>query len=121
MALFSRRYVHKPLIALVFSFGLGAIIPFYVELYFGINLALQIDNSFFRFIFLVLLYDFLAYWRHRLSHEIKWWWEIHKFHHSAEEFNIITGKRVHPFDIALDRIFTCLPIAILGGFVEEYL
>lgn len=64
-------------------------------------------------VFLVVL-DFLDYWMHRTSHRVSWWWEVHKLHHSATRFNLITTVRHHPLDIALGELFVAIPMAMLG-------
>ena len=32
--------------------------------------------------------DFLYYWFHRCSHEIRWMWATHNVHHSAERIHL---------------------------------
>lgn len=56
---------------------------------------------------------------HRGRHQIGWWWELHKAHHSAEEFNAITTTRGHPFDGVAMAISTAIPVALLGGSMLE--
>ena len=34
-----------------------------------------------------VIIDSLDYWRHCLAHEWSWLWQMHKFHHTATEFN----------------------------------
>lgn len=110
-----------PFLAVVMSFGLGALIPISVKKWFGYNLIQSIDSPWIQTALYVLIYDFLAYWKHRLSHQTGWWWQLHELHHSATEMNIITANRLHPLDEAFMRIFTCLPLAILGAPPSLYL
>lgn len=67
----------------------------------------------------VMLYllwtDFLDYWIHRGRHGFGWWWEFHKAHHSAEEFNAITTARGHPLDGVFIVFSYVIPAAVLGG------
>ncbi len=67
----------------------------------------------------ILLYmlwtDFLDYWIHRGRHGFGWWWEFHKGHHSAEEFNAITTARGHPLDGVFIVFAYVIPGAVLGG------
>ncbi len=46
----------------------------------------------------VVLFDALAYWGHRWSHEVGFLWRFHSVHHSSERMDWISGVRVHPFD-----------------------
>lgn len=40
---------------------------------------------------------FIGYWSHRLMHW-RWFWLLHRFHHSAPDFNIFTNFRASPGD-----------------------
>ena len=42
---------------------------------------------------LFLLQDFLYYWFHRASHNIRWMWASHVAHHSSERLNFSTAFR----------------------------
>jgi sterol desaturase/sphingolipid hydroxylase (fatty acid hydroxylase superfamily) len=57
---------------------------------------------------LFLLYTLLDYWSHRLDHT-RAFWPLHRFHHSAESFCVLTAARVHP------AMFTAVVSAILPG------
>lgn len=41
----------------------------------------------------VLGWDFIYYWNHRLSHEVRWLWAVHSVHHSSERYNLSTALR----------------------------
>jgi len=59
------------------------------------------------------VYTFFDYWTHRLDHS-PFFWPLHRYHHSAEEFCVITAGRVHP--AAFTPIFLInIPMAILGA------
>jgi sterol desaturase/sphingolipid hydroxylase (fatty acid hydroxylase superfamily) len=59
-----------------------------------------------------LVYTFLDYWTHRIAH-LKWFWPLHRFHHAAEDFCIVTAVRVHPGDI-IGLFVTTIPLTLLG-------
>jgi sterol desaturase/sphingolipid hydroxylase (fatty acid hydroxylase superfamily) len=46
----------------------------------------------------VVLFDCLAYWGHRWSHEVPFLWRFHSVHHSSKRLDWISGVRVHPLD-----------------------
>lgn len=69
----------------------------------------------------LLIVDFVDYWMHRTSHRVSWWWEGHKLHHSATNFNLLTSIRHHPIDNALGMAFTAVPMAMIGISPEDYL
>jgi sterol desaturase/sphingolipid hydroxylase (fatty acid hydroxylase superfamily) len=110
-----------PLIAWFLSFGLVQLIPRYIKTWFGQDLLYTIHDPWLRLIAYTLIYDFIWYWKHRLAHALPWWWEIHKVHHSATEFNIITSNRQHPFDEALKELFMCIPLSLAGAPPSTYL
>lgn len=46
----------------------------------------------------LLLLDFMRYWRHRFQHQYDWWWKFHEVHHSSREINWLAGGRAHLFE-----------------------
>ncbi|MDX1908001.1 MAG: sterol desaturase family protein [Bacteroidia bacterium] len=61
----------------------------------------------------LFLGDFLAYWHHRLSHEINVLWAGHIVHHQSEELNLTTVFRVSAFSV-INRSFFWIWMPILG-------
>jgi len=57
--------------------------------------------------------DLLAYWHHRLSHEINFLWAAHIVHHSSEELNVTTVFRVSAFAV-INRSFFWIWMPLLG-------
>jgi sterol desaturase/sphingolipid hydroxylase (fatty acid hydroxylase superfamily) len=61
-----------------------------------------------------LLSTFLAYWGHRVMHTPVCW-NLHRFHHSATELNILTTFRQHPLEpVALNFIMIVSPAVFLN-------
>ena len=59
------------------------------------------------------VYTFFDYWTHRVDHT-KFLWPLHRYHHSAEEFGVVTSIRQHP--AAFTGLFVVnLPMAIIGA------
>ncbi len=56
---------------------------------------------------LLVVYDFVQYWLHRVFHG-KTFWAFHAVHHSAQEIDILTSFRTHPVQFLL---YTVLPTA----------
>jgi len=67
----------------------------------GAPLALQA-------VVLFVLYTLFDYWSHRLDHS-RVFWPLHRFHHSAESFSVLTAARIHP------AMFTAVVGAVLPG------
>ena len=107
------------LFAILVSFGIPQSISTIVKSFFTFNLGVEM-NIYLRLIIFLLLVDFMNYWQHRLMHKISPLWEIHKFHHSAEEFNVLTVFREHPLDKALNSIFMIIPGVLLANPVGEF-
>jgi sterol desaturase/sphingolipid hydroxylase (fatty acid hydroxylase superfamily) len=59
------------------------------------------------------LYTFFDYWTHRLDHS-RYFWPLHRFHHSADEFCVLTAGREHPAAFT-SVFFINLPLAVLGA------
>jgi sterol desaturase/sphingolipid hydroxylase (fatty acid hydroxylase superfamily) len=54
-------------------------------------------------------FDFVVYWRHRIEHTFSLFWAFHAVHHTAEQVDILTTRRLHPLEI--------LTGAVLNAFV----
>ncbi len=81
------------------------------------NLGSYIPNKYIQFAFLFILADFINYLRHRFNH----WgalWELHNYHHSAKEFNIITSTRGSFLEAGFNSIFFSI-IYFIGGISLE--
>lgn len=61
----------------------------------------------------VFLTDFIYYWKHRLSHEIRLLWAFHSVHHSSYQYNLTTALRLPWFGYFLDSLFY-VPFVLIG-------
>ena len=50
-------------------------------------------NALGHWLLAILLYDFLYYWFHRISHERQFFWGSHVVHHQSEDYNLSTALR----------------------------
>lgn len=62
---------------------------------------------------LFILDDFLYYWFHRASHEMRFFWNFHVVHHSSEHYNLSVAVRQSWFGGLAHWIFYA-PLALLG-------
>lgn len=62
----------------------------------------------------VLLFDLAIYWQHRLMHAWPLLWRLHRVHHSDTAFDVTTGVRFHPFELALSMGIKLGLIMLLG-------
>ena len=62
------------------------------------------------------VYSFFDYWAHRLGHT-RLFWPLHRYHHSAEEFDVINAARIHPAGFA-GIFFINIPMPLLGATPE---
>ena len=65
---------------------------------------------------LFFVYSFFDYWNHRLDHASVFW-PLHRYHHAAEDFDILNSVRTHPA-VFSGVISNVLPAALLGFSVE---
>ena len=72
------------------------------------------QNIFVQIAAILIIADIGYYLMHRLHHEIPFLWKFHAVHHSIEEMDWMAAYRVHPFDQALTRGISLIPIFILG-------
>jgi len=62
------------------------------------------------------VYSLFDYWSHRLDHS-RAFWPLHRFHHSADDFTVLTAARTHPA-VFTAVVGTTLPGALLGAAPE---
>jgi sterol desaturase/sphingolipid hydroxylase (fatty acid hydroxylase superfamily) len=85
------------------------------------DIAEKIPSIWLRFLIYFVIVDFFNYWIHRIMHEVEFLWQIHKFHHAATDFIIITGNRVHPIEKLFSRSIIFIPLSFIGAPAEMYL
>jgi len=62
----------------------------------------------------LLLLDLAIYWQHRAFHVVPWFWRLHRVHHSDVGFDVSTGVRFHPLEIAASMLFKLALVWLLG-------
>jgi sterol desaturase/sphingolipid hydroxylase (fatty acid hydroxylase superfamily) len=83
---------------------IAALTPFGLQLNSG-SVVLDI-------VIYLLVVTFFDYWSHRILHT-RPFWPLHRFHHSATEFNSLTVYRNHPALAAWDPLVQMWPVALL--------
>ena len=93
----------------------------------AVGLALQLESQHFGLlpqlglpfwldcVIAVLLLDLAIYWQHRLMHGVPLLWRLHRLHHSDTGFDVTTGLRFHPFEMALSLVYKLALVAALGA------
>lgn len=108
-------------ISIVLSLGIGYWFFGFIIKKFNLQSLQLIEYPLLQFFAATAAYDLVNYTKHRLSHYFNWYWELHKFHHSATEMNVLTAHRTHFLEETFDSIIRALPFAILGAPVESFL
>jgi sterol desaturase/sphingolipid hydroxylase (fatty acid hydroxylase superfamily) len=62
----------------------------------------------------MLLLELIIYWQHRLMHAVPLLWRLHRVHHIDTGFDVTTGVRFHPLEIALSMGIKLGAIWLLG-------
>lgn len=63
---------------------------------------------------LFIVFDYIYYWNHRLSHRIRWLWANHVVHHSSQHYNLSTALRQPWFTPISGLVILYTPVMILG-------
>jgi sterol desaturase/sphingolipid hydroxylase (fatty acid hydroxylase superfamily) len=63
----------------------------------------------------VIALDFVIYLQHVLFHAVPALWRLHRMHHADLEFDVTTGARFHPIEIALSMVIKLTIVAALGA------
>ena len=74
----------------------------------------QIDNVWLTSLVFVLLSDFVMYWFHRFAHRWQVFWDVHAYHHSADEMTTISGSREHPLFFPLSAFWLLVPTLLIA-------
>ena len=105
------------ILAMIFSFGGLYVAVDYIKAEFAFAFLKYTDNILIQFVVFVFIFTFVNYWAHRLLHS-KVLWEIHKVHHSAEDYNVLLPYRNHPVDFILGTLYGVAIATILGARPE---
>ncbi|MET0546198.1 MAG: sterol desaturase family protein [Caulobacterales bacterium] len=110
-------------ILIVLTLGIGLVSGDWlhdkVEAWTGVHFALADWSLPGQVVFIYLSYTFLDYWAHRVQHH-RVFWPLHRFHHSAEDFYILTASRVHPADLS-SLFIVMAPLAFMAPSAEAML
>lgn len=101
----------------ILTFGVFYLIISVLKNVMQLNLGDYIPNKYLQFFTLFVFADFVHYFRHRFDH----WgpmWELHNYHHSAKEFNIITNTRGGYLEAGINSLAYSI-IYFIGGVALE--
>lgn len=70
-------------------------------------------NAWWAWAILLFVDDFAYYWFHRISHEVRFFWNFHVVHHSSNQYNLSVAVRQSWFSGIAHWVFY-LPAALLG-------
>ena len=62
-----------------------------------------------------LALDFAVWAQHVVMHKVPVLWRLHEIHHADVDFDVTTGLRFHPVEIALSLLFKSVVIVALGA------
>ena len=62
----------------------------------------------------VLLLDLTLYGQHVVFHAVPFLWRLHRMHHADLEFDVTTGLRFHPGEIAVSMLIKLAAVVVLG-------
>jgi len=85
------------------------------EKYFS-GLTITYVNQFpgwMKFLFALLLLDFLYWLQHYLNHKVPLFWVFHQIHHSQKELNFFTDFRYHVLEYIVRQTCLVIPFLIL--------
>lgn len=62
----------------------------------------------------VVAMDFVIWLQHVMVHAIPALWRLHRVHHADPDYDVTTGARFHPIEIALSMLIKFAAILVLG-------
>lgn len=63
----------------------------------------------------VIALDCAIYLQHVMFHAVPVLWRLHRMHHADPDFDVTTGARFHPIEIALSMLIKFAAIVVLGA------
>ncbi len=66
------------------------------------------------FLIYATILDCADYWRHRVSHQLRWWWALHSLHHAQRQMTFWSDDRNHVLDDLISFVWFGV-IALLIG------
>jgi sterol desaturase/sphingolipid hydroxylase (fatty acid hydroxylase superfamily) len=63
----------------------------------------------------VLILDLTVYLQHVMFHAVPLLWRLHRMHHADLDFDVTTGARFHPLEIAVSMVIKLTVITALGA------
>jgi len=97
----------------IFDFFLSVLILFGFHFIWKHFAPYQIPSNIGTWLIALVIFDCIAYWFHRLSHEINFLWAAHIVHHQSEELNLTTVFRASFFAVIF-RAFFFVWMALAG-------
>lgn len=108
------------LIAIILSFGTCYYLANLLQTRVDIHIGKLLNNFYLQFAITTILSDLVGYIKHRFFHQVKPFWNIHAFHHSATEMSLLTRYRVHFWELSIGRLFEAIPFVIMGLPIYSY-
>jgi sterol desaturase/sphingolipid hydroxylase (fatty acid hydroxylase superfamily) len=62
----------------------------------------------------VIAMDFVIWLQHVMFHAVPVLWRLHRVHHADLDYDLTTGSRFHPIEIALSMLIKVATITVLG-------
>jgi len=121
----SKSIVTDLIIAPMYMLGIFSIIKtvFFFEtniLPAKFHVADHVQSPWLQFFIYLVIVDFFNYWIHWFHHQIEFLWQIHKFHHAAVDFILLTGNRIHPLERIIHNLVVFIPLRFIGAPAETY-
>jgi sterol desaturase/sphingolipid hydroxylase (fatty acid hydroxylase superfamily) len=107
-------------IGIALTFGLFYFAYGVIQKHFCLHLIDYITNPFLQFGLMLFVGDFKNYFRHYLLHRFGWSWELHKLHHSATDFTMLTYLRSHAAETILTNFIDLFPFIIFGAGFQSF-
>lgn len=108
------------LFVIIFSFGFFYVVTSIMFYNIGeYNLINLIHSTTLQLIIIFILSDIKHYFWHWFMHKNPFW-ELHKYHHSANELNLITTTRGHFIEKGILTVFDAVLFLLFGLDVEYY-
>jgi sterol desaturase/sphingolipid hydroxylase (fatty acid hydroxylase superfamily) len=77
-----------------------------------------VEHQVLAIVIAIVLLDLAIYVQHWAAHRFRWFWRLHRVHHSDEQYDVTTSVRFHPFEILLSLLIKAAVIIVIGAPAE---
>lgn len=111
--------INSLVVSISFTYIINEVILFSEFKSFGLFHNIN-SPTWLKLLIIIIFFDFIIYWQHRIFHMSNFLWRFHKVHHSETHLEATSAIRFHPFEIFLSMILKAIGIIVIGSDLMSF-